>query len=556
MQLKYKKSIIQTIVIIFVLVLVADRFYWAQIAQWREDQATNLWIGYTSHINSMPVGLISSQNIPNPNGMLLLGKLLSILPNLLSISFFLGISQAAILIFVGLRAFNKDSILLLLVTLPGLTSIVLRSSSVEFWNQYVITLVNIFFIYWAVKYLQDRSPWNLLAITVLIFIAPSLYLAGIVNALSMAVITFGLLIITPPFKRGLSGAIILFIVITILSVMLTWIPYFQNVPHEQITGYNKSSLGGSEMFRIAWESFFNLPAYVTFQWAERPTYKLAIKHADPRIITTISQISIRLAGRIYLIQAVFAFIAFTYMVFSRLWNGSSKNGTAKSNINISAARIVIFSAIFIAVSYTISSWLGGPAWLDGERPDQNVQFLPMFLFIIFLLPFVIFSEGKSKKVISTMSVGLLALFSVTNLIGGFSIIKDHLQYRGNELTEADIPLIDKTNAVDFIASDWKEHSTSAIIPVDYDLGGDVWDWVPEFGVKLLPWYPAPMTQGRSFDYELLRRYGLSNKQEGIQIRTFGSGRYLITYSFEDAPTVENGEISHYIFGRLRVSIVI
>ena len=176
MSSKNRKSSIPIIVISFILILLVDRFYWAQISQWREDQATNLWIGYTANIGNMPVGLISSQGIANPNGMLLLGKLLSVLPNLLSISFFLGGIQAALLMLIGIKSFNKDYKFLLLAALPGLASIVLRSSSVEFWNQYVMTLVNIFFIYWAIKYLQNKSLWNLLAIIALILLAPSLYL--------------------------------------------------------------------------------------------------------------------------------------------------------------------------------------------------------------------------------------------------------------------------------------------------------------------------------------------------------------------------------------------
>lgn len=70
-----------------------------------------------------------------------------------------------------------------------------------------------------------------------------------------------------------------------------------------------------------------------------------------------------------------------------------------------------------------------------------------------------------------------------------------------------------------------------------------------------PWYPAPLTIGRGFDYDFLRRYGLSNQQEGIQLRKFGTGRYLVTYSFEDPPGIPGARVTHYLFGRLRVSIV-
>ena len=551
---KNRKVIYFAGISVFVILLLVDRFFWAQISQWREDQATNLWLGYTSDIRDMPVGLISSKGIPNPNGMLILGKILSILPNLLWVSFFLGVIQIVLLALVAWKAFAKDRLYLLLATLPGLTSVVLRSSSIEFWNQYIITLINIFFIYWAVKYLQDRSLWNLFAITILILLAPSLYLAGIVNAAAMTFITIGLVIFAGPRMDKFWFVLILTPAVIYLAAVLTWFPYFQNVPFEQLADYNKSNLGGMAMFRTVWESFFNLPSYVTFQWTERTTYTEAIKHVDSRIISFISQIQVRLIGRIYLLQSVFAFAAFICTIFTQLHN-HSQNKTRKDGFNFPVARVILLSTMFIAVSYTISTWLGGPAWVDGERPDQNVQFFPIYLFIIFLLPFTIVSEGKFKTVITGISITLLTLFSLVNTTGGFSIIRDHLQYQGSALTEADIPLIDKMRAVEFIANDWKNETNDKIIPVDYNLGGDVWDWVPEFGNQLLPWYPAPMTQGRSFDFELLRRFGLKNMQEGIQIRTFGSGRYLITFSFEDAPHLDGKDIQHHIFGRLRVSIV-
>ena len=164
-------------------------------------------------------------------------------------------------------------------------------------------------------------------------------------------------------------------------------------------------------------------------------------------------------------------------------------------------------------------------------------------------------DKKVERIISTFCNLLAGMVVMVNLLCGFMIIRDHLQYRGNILTEADIPLVNKMQAVNFIAQDWKNHSNSTVVPVDYDLGGGKWDWVPEFGKKLTKWYPAVLTQGRSFDYELLRCYGLRNQQEGTQLRSFGNGRYLVTYAFEDPPIVGAGNITNYIFGRLRVSIV-
>ena len=545
-----------TIAIIFFLaiLLLADRYYWAQISQWREDQATNIWLGYTSTIGNMPVGLISSKDIPNPNGMILLGGILAFLPSLISVSFFLGFVQIFLVVLLGSKLFGSDWRYILLATVPPLCSIVLRSSSVEFWNQYVITLVNLFFIYLVVKYFEDRSLWNLPPIIALILMAPSLYLAGVVNAVTMTILTIAIIIYKRPRMGNRIPVLIVILLLVSSSIILTWLPYFQNVGLEQITNYSKTRLGPVAMFQSAWESLFGLPIYATFQWADRSTFSLAIKHADPRILSPLSQFLLKSTGRIYLTQAVFGFTVFAYtLIASLLTNKAGKE--LEGIINPPIARAVILSGLFVVISYTASAWLGGPAWMEGERPDQIVQFFPMFLFIVFLLPMMIAVDGKAKTIVTGISFTLLLLFAVVNLLGGFIIIRDHLQYRGDALTEADVPLIHKMQVVDFIAADWKKLSDSSIVPVDYELGGGVWDWVPEFGSALLQWYPAPMTEGRSFDYELLRRYGLTNQQEGTQQRDFGNGRYLVTYAFEDPPQIETGTIEHYILGRLRVSIL-
>ncbi len=98
--------------------------------------------------------------------------------------------------------------------------------------------------------------------------------------------------------------------------------------------------------------------------------------------------------------------------------------------------------------------------------------------------------------------------------------------------------------------------SSPEIPVDYDLAGKSGDWIPSFGTKYEKWYPAPYTVGRSFDYTLLRGYGLKNSQEGLQFRSFGTGRYLITYGFNPKPTVQGHSTRDAMFGGLRVTVVL
>jgi len=530
MPTKTQKSIVIGAIIFLTILFLADSYYWAQLSQWREDQSANLWLGYTRGPSHIPVGLISSRKLPNPNGMLLLGFFLSVLPSLLAVSFFLRVTQIILVVLVGWRAFAKSWQYFLLATIPSVSSVILRSTSVEFWNQNTITLLNIFFLFWAIQYLKNASLWNIPPITILILLAPSLYLAGIVNAIVMTLLTIAIMAYKRPDQSKfwtVFGIVLLFIG---LSIVVTWRPYFHNVSLEQVLHYS----------RIQADPISSLP--------------LAFKHADLRILSLPTQILLKIVDNSCILQVAFAFTTFSYLFFAAFFKRASLK-YSDLNRNSSLTQIVVLCGSFIILSYALSAWLGGSDWLNNQRADQTVQFLPMVLLFVFLLPFSIQVSGKANTIITRLSFISLAVFAIVNLFSGFLIIRDHLQYRGNVLTEADVPLINKMQAIDFIANDWKSHSGSNIIPVDYDLGGGKWDWVPQFGLKLTKWYPAPLTIGRSFDYELLRHYDLTNEQEGIQRRTFGSGRYLVTYAFEAPPQIENRQITQYIFGRLRVSIV-
>jgi hypothetical protein len=179
------------------------------------------------------------------------------------------------------------------------------------------------------------------------------------------------------------------------------------------------------------------------------------------------------------------------------------------------------------------------------------------MFVSFLAPFLFRLPNTLRKVISNLAFASAIIYISVNIAAGSLIVKSHLDYRGDVLliSDQDVPLVHKMQAVDFIVSDWKAVSNEDVIPVDYRLDGRIWGWIPEFGRQMEAWYPAPMTLGRSIDYDLLRRYGLRNAQEGVQMRSFGTGRYLVTYTFEPAPEFPDVALRHYLFGRLRVSVV-
>jgi hypothetical protein len=211
--------------------------------------------------------------------------------------------------------------------------------------------------------------------------------------------------------------------------------------------------------------------------------------------------------------------------------------------------------VFIISAYAIAPLLGGIVWARAERLDQSVQVLPFLLILWFVTPVLLEVPGFVKRTALVATCITSILYTTLSLAVGVSVVRENLGYRGTTLSEADVPLVEKLDVVRFIAEDWKAHSPGSPIPVDYDLGGERWNWVPGFGMNYLEWYPAPYTMGRVFDYLFLREYGLYNRQEGKQVRAFGIHRYLINYSFEASPEVLNRRTREYIFGRLRVTIV-
>ena len=57
----------------------------------------------------MPVGLISSEGFPNPNGMIIFAKALSYLPSLWSVSFVLSFIQFFLILILGYILFKNDN---------------------------------------------------------------------------------------------------------------------------------------------------------------------------------------------------------------------------------------------------------------------------------------------------------------------------------------------------------------------------------------------------------------------------------------------------------------
>ncbi len=190
----------------------------------------------------------------------------------------------------------------------------------------------------------------------------------------------------------------------------------------------------------------------------------------------------------------------------------------------------MITIIFVFTVLVLATFLGAPDWISGKRLDHQVQFLPFLIIIWFVIPWIIKLPKFLNKSLNIFFIFLFFSYILLSILSGYQISKDYNKYNGTMITEADVPLIQKKEAIKFIANDWKLKSNSKSIPVAYFFNDRRWSEVNKFGEKLSKYYPNIYTLGREYDYELLRSHGLFNTQEGIQHRNFKNIRYIICYN--------------------------
>ena len=97
---KFKNYISSLVFLIPIIILLLQRYFLLDISQWREDQATTYWLGQMLKFNEVTVGLISSTEIPNPNGLIWIGKFISIINDFKMSIFIFSLLQLVVYIYL------------------------------------------------------------------------------------------------------------------------------------------------------------------------------------------------------------------------------------------------------------------------------------------------------------------------------------------------------------------------------------------------------------------------------------------------------------------------
>ncbi len=560
--------------ILFLIILaftVYDRTLWSSVAFWLVDEATTMWIGLNFPLNNIPVGLISSQDIPNPNGMIYLSKFLNKFPNLWFSSYVLSLFQLSLIVLLGYFLSLDNKKLIFIIIAPLIFSICLRSTSTHFANQWVLTLVNLLFFTLLINYINKPSLKRLVLLAIPIFIAPSIYLAGITNLVAYLLCIFFILFYYPikiTLKNSYKPFFILLLIISTFFLSV-WYPFIKFITVNNIEFFSANiSLGDRfvEVLKVIknfpyWSIFYGAadlsgtfkhngfasgssPFWSIFHFNEEE--RASIKEIYDGPLSNNSIFILRLISFLLTLISIFSSLILIYLFFCVLTKRYSKIINKKITIILIAMYLFVF---FIMV---IGAFMGSPDWIKGKRLDMQVHIFPFLLIIWFLTPWMLKISNKFEKFFKLINLSFFLSFVALNFFGGHMIYKDYTNYKGKLFSDDDIPLIHKQEAIDFIVEDWRKGSKKDNIEVGYLFIDKRYSWVDKFGEKYHSSYPNVYTRGREYDYILLRSHGLYNKQEGIQHRKKLENQYLITHHGTKLSS-DNTDILELIqIGRLKI----
>jgi len=603
MKLKNNKKIFFYIFVIIFLGLY--RYFWSLTPSWQVVGVSTLYVADILNLLEAKVGLLSSKNIPMPNGMIFLAYLLKPINNLITISFVISMIQV-FLIYLLVRETRFKNIEKLIIFIALSTSSYISNISVHFLNQWIVINFSIFFFYLFLKFNRTKQLNTLAMLYIVSVIPPSIYLGGIVTSLFMIsatlFITFKNKDKLKTNKKELYKRLYLVSIFYILYFIFTWAPYITTVDLAvfnslETTNENKlfSFVRNSSLF-----PFFFLDVFTE----EKSFY---IRFLEPAVISDSLQLLkvfyIKLHEIIinYLIFLIFIFIKnkklnqikrieiilpflfiFIFTITTPLFGGNNFyifNRMDQFSEMYIYFLIIVFSVLFsfkkdsfkisyalkndylknffivliyfLIINYFSKFYNQESSSFIFTKPD--LVSLPTYGFI-FLSFIFIFYENLFYKFHNFIKYAVVSIFIVTNILFSFHIIDERVDPSYVDLTEEEVSIYIKYKLVDYLAPIIIE-GESLSPSISYQLGGGKFEWIDKHGSQLNKWHPLnAYTIGRTFDYILDNEWGIVNQYEGRQERFFTNSDYIISFTKDKVISDDNIFYKNITFGPLRLSI--
>ena len=339
-----------------------------------------MWISLKYTFFQIPVGLISSENIPNPNGMIYFSKLLNKFPSLWLSSYFLSLLQLILIFILAYALSRNNQKLFLLIIIPLILSLCLRSISTHLSNQWVLTLVNLLFLILITLYLNKPSINKFAILALPVFMAPSIYLSGISNSIAYLFSSFFIFFFYPSeinFKKILKPFLVIFVTIILFSYFI-WYPFLKNliINDVKLFGYLDQSINLKKIFSIIisypyWSIFYaagditgtfkhngfdtiSSPFWSIFNYDQQRSQVFENIYDGPLSKFSISLLKIN--SFILIIQSIISYLLIIFYLFFRRF------------FTVTDKKILFFiltSYLFIFFVIVFGAILGSPNWVKG-----------------------------------------------------------------------------------------------------------------------------------------------------------------------------------------------
>ena len=380
MNLKINKKNFFYIAIFFLLCIY--RYFWSLTPSWQVVGVSTLYVADLLNIFEAKVGLLSSKNIPMPNGMIFLAYMLKPINNLITISFIISMIQV-FLIYLLVRETRFKNIEKLIIFIALSTSSYISNISVHFLNQWIVINFSILFFYLFLKFERTKKLNTLGMLYAVSVIPPSIYLGGIVTSLFMISATLFITIknkdILQVNKREFRKRAYLVSFFYILYFIFTWVPYITSV---DLAVFNSlETPNENKLFSFVRNSSL-FPFFFLDVFTEEKSFY--IRFLEPAVISD----SLQLLKVFYikLHETIINYLIFLIFIFVK-----------NKKLNQIKRIEIILPFLFIFIFTIITPLFGGNNFYIFNRMDQFSEMYIYFLIIVFS---VLFSFKKDSFKIS------------------------------------------------------------------------------------------------------------------------------------------------------------